>query len=199
MDLTQTTTAMLEGLHDPANEPVWEAFDLRYRPIIIGFARNLGLDEADAADIAQETLSRFVHEYRLGKYDRNRGRLGAWLVGIARYRIATLRRDRAGKYNIQGDSVLADLDNDERLSVIWEDQRRQQILRQAMDELKTRTRVEPKTISAFEMLVVHQLSPQNVAEEMGMSVHDVYLAKSRVAQKLRDIVNAIETSYDEEG
>ena len=95
MELTRTTTALLEGLRDSENAILWEAFDRRYRPILVGFARNLGLDEVDAADVAQETLSRFVQEYREGRYDRSRGRLGAWLVGIARYRILDLRRKRA--------------------------------------------------------------------------------------------------------
>jgi hypothetical protein len=44
VDLTRTTTEMLAALHDARNEPAWEAFDARYRPIIVGFARNLGLD-----------------------------------------------------------------------------------------------------------------------------------------------------------
>ena len=59
MENTRTTTAMLDALHDPENALVWETFDKRYRPILIGFARNLGLSEQDAADIAQETLTRF--------------------------------------------------------------------------------------------------------------------------------------------
>jgi len=72
---TTTTTALLDGLHDPANEEVWREFDTRYRPIILGFAVKLGLSDEDAADVAQDTLARFVQEYRAGRYDRTRGRL----------------------------------------------------------------------------------------------------------------------------
>ena len=53
MEITRTTTAMLEALHDPANAEVWEAFDRRYRSILIGFARNLGLNDQDAADVGR--------------------------------------------------------------------------------------------------------------------------------------------------
>ena len=79
-----TTTVLLDGLYDPANSVVWRQFDQRYRPIIIGFARRLGLTDDDAADIAQETLVRFVKEYRAGKYDRTRGRLRTWIIAMVR-------------------------------------------------------------------------------------------------------------------
>ncbi len=67
MDINRTTTAMLDALHDAGNADVWEQFDRRYRPILIGFARNLGLTDQDSADIAQETLARFLSEYRNGR------------------------------------------------------------------------------------------------------------------------------------
>ena len=71
------------------------------------------------------------------------------------------------------------------------------LLREALSELRTKSRTDPRTVEAFEMLVYHGLSPQVVAEQMGMSTHDVYLAKSRVAAKLREIVVRLEAEYEE--
>jgi DNA-directed RNA polymerase specialized sigma24 family protein len=71
------------------------------------------------------------------------------------------------------------------------------LLREALEELRTKSRTDPKTVQAFEMLVYHGLAPQVVAEQMGMSTHDVYLAKSRVAAKLREIVLRLEAEYEE--
>ena len=197
MELTRTTTALLEGLRDSENAILWEAFDRRYRPILVGFARNLGLDEVDAADIAQETLSRFVQEYRDGRYDRSRGRLGAWLVGIARYRILDLRRKRAGNRQVPDPDALSDLDDEQHLSQIWDRERRQAVLQEAMSELREHSKTDPRTIEMFELLMVHGLSTQSVAEQMGVTDHDVYLAKSRVAQRLRSIVERLEAEYDD--
>ncbi|MEC8559084.1 MAG: sigma-70 family RNA polymerase sigma factor [Planctomycetota bacterium] len=197
MELTRTTTALLEGLRDSENAILWEAFDRRYRPILVGFARNLGLDEVDAADVAQETLSRFVQEYREGRYDRSRGRLGAWLVGIARYRILDLRRKRAGSRQVAEPEALASLDDEQHLSRIWDQERRQALLQEAMGELREHSRTDPRTIEIFELLMVHGLSTQAVAEQMGVSDHDVYLAKSRVAQRLRKIIERLEAEYDD--
>ena len=198
MNLDRTTTAMLDALHDANNATMWEAFDRRYRPILIGFSRNLGLGEQDAADIAQETLARFLAEYRDGRYDRDKGRLGAWLVGIARYRILDLHRRRSGKRQLAGESAIVDMDDEQHLSKVWEDQRRQAVLQNAMIELKENSRTDPRTIRIFEMLMVHGVQAQAVADEMEITVHDVYLAKSRVAQRLRKIVERIEAEYDDD-
>src|SRR5688572_33473691 len=81
-----TTTALLCGLLDPAAEQSWLEFDARFRPIVRGFAMKLGLSEADAEDVTQEALARFVKYYRQGKYDRTRGRLSSWLITIAQNR-----------------------------------------------------------------------------------------------------------------
>lgn len=196
-DPERTTTALLVGLSDPRNAAAWEAFDRRYRPILTGFVRNCGVREVDAAEIAQETIVRFVEEYREGRYDRSRGRLGAWLVTIARYRVLDLRR-RAGTARIErGESAMVDLDDERSVGAAYEAERRQSLLREALSELRTRSRTDPRTVQAFEMLVYHGLSPQVVAEQMSMSTHDVYLAKSRVAAKLREIVQRLEAEYEE--
>jgi RNA polymerase sigma-70 factor (ECF subfamily) len=201
VDLTRTTTEMLAALHDARNEPAWEAFDARYRPIIMGFARNLGLGESDAADVAQETLVRFIQDYREQKYDRTKGRLGAWLVGIARYRILDHRRRKATRMEVAADALpgaaLGDLDDPDRLQAAWDAEHRQAILREAMMELRRSTKTDERTIRAFELVVAHGRQPAQVAEELGITTHDVYLAKSRVAQRLREIVQRLESVYDE--
>ena len=196
-NLSRTTTAMLDALHNPADVAAWEEFDTRYRPVLIGFARNLGLDDADAADVAQETLARFLEQYRDGRYQRERGRLGAWLVGIARYRILDLRR-KHGRRPLRGESAMIDLDDEKGMTEVWEEERRKAVLRQAMDRLRSGSRTDEKTIRAFEMLFVHGMNPQAVADELEMSVQGVYVAKSRIAERLQKLVTQIEQEFDED-
>ena len=197
MNLDRTTTALLIGLFDPRNAAAWEAFDRRYRPILVGFIRNCGVRESEAMEIAQETIVRFVEEYRDGKYDRTRGRLGTWLVTIARYRMLDARR-RTGTARIErGESGIVNLDDEKSVDQAYDTQRRLALLQEALEELRTRSKTDPKTVRAFEMLVYHGLSTAAVASELKMSAHDVYLAKSRVAAKLREIVIRLESEYEE--
>ena len=101
-----TSTLLLAGLADSNNSVVWEEFDARYRPIVFGYARRLGLSEEEAADAAQDAMVRFVQEYRLGKYDRARGRLRSWLIGIVKARAIDVLRAKARRREARGDSVL---------------------------------------------------------------------------------------------
>ena len=198
IDPTRTTTAMLEGLFDPTDDDVWSSFDARYRPIVEGFARRIGLSEADAADAAQETMARFLQEYRAGKYDRSRSRLRSWLIGIARYRALDIQRWRAGRREHRGESVVDVVSDEAHLSTLWEEERRQVLLRRAMDELKKTGRTSDKTTQAFELLMFQQMSPGDVAEALGMTTRDVYMAKSRIAERLRTIVTRLDAEYDGE-
>ena len=195
IDLTRTTTQLLNDLHDPQNQQVWETLDSRYRPIILNFVRRLGLSDADAADVAQETLIQFTREYRDGRYDRERGRLRSWIITIARYKVAAVRRAQArGGGPARGDSVIVNLEDEAELTRIWEVERRTILLRQAMEQLKSTSRTADRTIQAFELLVTRHMAAPAVAEALGMSVHDVYLAKSRCTRKLREILESLEAA-----
>ena len=195
---SRTTSSMLAALHDPQDAAVWEAFDARYRPVLVGFARNLGLTPEEAADVAQETLARFVEQYREGRYERERGRLGAWLVGIARYRVLDVRRAH-GRRAVRGESAMVDLDDEASLSAAWDAERRARIIDLAMERLRNSGRTDPKTIEAFELLMVHGLTAPVVAEQLEMPVQSVYVAKSRIATRLQSLVEEVEAEFDEEG
>lgn len=187
---------MLDGLHDPANDAVWLEFDDRYRPILIGVARRLGLGEADAADVAQETLVRFVAAYRQGKYDRDRGRLGAWLTGIARHCAAELRDRRAARREQRGLSAIDHLPDEPATMAAWDAACQAEVLRRAMERLRAESRAEDRTIRAFERVAFEHESPAEVAHAMGMTANDVYLAKHRCLKRLREIVASLSVSYE---
>jgi RNA polymerase sigma-70 factor (ECF subfamily) len=193
---TRTTTLLLDDLRDSDNAPAWEEFDSRYRPIVAGMARRLGLTEHDAADAAQETMVRFLREYRAGKYDRTRGRLRAWVAVIARSCIADLRRARARVRVARGESAMPDLPASEEMERMWDEELRETLLRRADEALRKDTRLDEKTIRAFELLAVKGLGVKEAAEELGMTVESVYKARSRCLKQLRAIVEELTAAYE---
>lgn len=193
---TTTTTALLDALLNSEDEAIWTEFDGRYRPIITGFAMRLGLPPTDAADIAQETLLQFLRDYRCGKYDRSRGRLGAWVIGIARHRVYDLKRAQVRRRERRGESAIVDLPDEGRMTRIWDEECRQAILKEALAKLRETTRTDPKTIDAFVRHVIDRQPPETVARELGMSVQAVYLAKHRCLARLRTIVEELEGAYE---
>jgi len=190
-----TTTRLLEGLHRPGDAGAWEEFDRRYRPILVGFLRRMGLNENDAADVAQETLACFLQDYRAGKYDRQQGRLRSWLIGIARCRLADLRRAQGRRRELRGESALGDLPDTADVESVWDAEQRQFIFEQAVRELRQTSRFNERTIAAFERVVLRREAVETVAAELGLTPQEIYNAKNRVVERLRAIVKRYEECF----
>lgn len=186
--ITNTTIELLDGLHDSNNRAAWDEFDRRYRPILIAFLRRMGLDETDAADVAQDTLTCFVQDYRARKYVREQGRLRSWLIGIARCRLADLRRLKGRRRERRGESAIEGLPNDSDADAIWEAEKRRVMFLQAVAELRETTRFNERTIQAFERVVLRHEPVEYVSAELGLSAQEIYNAKNRVVERLREIV-----------
>ena len=56
---------------------------------------------------------------------------------------------------------------------------------------RTKSRVEPRTWQAFEMQALQGASGEEVAEEMGMSLSNVYVSRHRVQKMLKDELLAL--------
>ncbi len=193
---TRTTTSLLQALQDPAGTAVWRGFDARYRPIITAFARRLGLGMHDAAEAAQQTLSEFARDYGAGGYDRARGRLGSWVLAIARHRVADIQRAAERRRVRRGESAMIDVSAAGRLSAIWEAERRRTVLEAAWAELRSSARTSPVTLRAFELLVLRGVPAEAVAEDCTVSVAEVYRIKHRLTRRLREIVADMTGAFD---
>lgn len=191
-----TTRLLLTAIIDPTNENAWRDFDARYRPVIEGFARRLGLADPDAADIAQETLARFLRDYRLGKYDPRRARLRSWMIAIAKARIATLKESRAARVGWRGESAFGDLPAEEVLEKHWDKEADEAILQEGLQRLWETTKTDERTIQAFKMVVIDQRESNEVAKELGISLDSVYAAKHRCTAQLRTILQELNQLYD---
>lgn len=190
-----TTTLLLDSLKDVANAPAWEEFDARYRRVIEDFAGSLGLREDDAAEVAQQTLADFAQSYRSGRYERGKGRLHSWIIGIAQNKVADVYRAKARGPGQVSDTAMGDLSDANRLTQLWDDQVRQNILRRALERLQTETNLDAKTIRAFEMVAIRGVTVEAAAAECGMKAADVYVAKHRALSKLRKIVSELTEAY----
>jgi DNA-directed RNA polymerase specialized sigma24 family protein len=119
-------------------------------------------------------------------------------VTIARYRVLDHRRKAQSLPRNASESTIVNLDDDRSVGDAYEAQRRLSILREAMQELQARTKTDPRTIRAFELLYYHGMTANATAADLGMQVQEVYLATSRVAARIREIVARIEREYEEE-
>src|SRR5262245_4166481 len=120
MSGTITTTELLESLKNPSHHTAWQLLDSRMRPVVLAVVRRLGLTPDEAEEVAQAALVEVFEGYQKGKYQRGRGRLRSWVVGIAR----NLALDSLGRRaRARGGSVSPpDVPDAARVSVIWDEE-----------------------------------------------------------------------------
>jgi RNA polymerase sigma-70 factor (ECF subfamily) len=186
-----TRASLLIRLRDRSDQSAWNEFVTVYGPVIYRFARNRGLQDADAADMMQDVLRSVTGAIGRLDYDPQQGRFRGWLFTITRNRVMTLLASRKGKPRGTGNSdVNALLANqaDPRggLDDEWELEYRRSQTALAMDQV--RPEFTQKVWMAFWGTAVEARSPDEVGQELKMSTGAVYVAKSRVLARLRDVV-----------
>lgn len=192
---TRTTTRLLDALKDTSNELAWSHIDGRFRPVIAGLARRLGLRESEADEVAQQTLAEFVRAYRDGRYDRGKGRLSSWILGIAHN--TALKAMRTGRRD-GSSTALESVPDEPTLRSIWTDERDRLILDRALGMLRDETSVDDRTLRAFELVGLRGVPAAQAAEQCGMTVDQVYVAKNRVTKRLRALVEQLTKAFEED-
>ena len=196
INLTRTTTALLDGLGDEAGGMAWDELDRRYRPLLFNLGRRHGLSEVEAADVAQETMIDFLKAFRAGRFDRDRGRLRSWMIGIQRRRMVDVVRDRL-KRGIVAGATQAEFEPDEaELERAWDEERDRVVLEDALAALRSESGTAEKTVRAFELVAIRGLPAAETAAQLGMSISDVYVAKSRCLKRLRGLIAEREAAFE---
>jgi len=190
-----TTTTVLDRLRDAGDHSAWTGFVERYRGPIASFSRKTGLSQEDADDVAQETMMAFLESYRRGGYQRGRGQLSQFLFGIARHKIQHARRKtgaaaRQFSYEADASEAMANVPGADELQQAWDREWRESILMQCL--ARVREEVAPQTYEAFRLVAVEAREPARVAEQLGMTRNAVFIAKHRVATRLRQLCAACE-------
>lgn len=190
-----TRVCLLTRMKDGANADAWGEFVRQYGPVVYGFARKRGLQDADASDITQEVLrsvSRYVGRM---EYDPARGTLRGWLYTVTRNKIFNFLSSRRNRPCGSGGWI-----NQERLDAVpdesthpdwqWELEYRRVLSARAMGLIKHEFQVN--TWKAFWGTAVEGRRAADVGAELGMAPGAVYVAKCRVRARLRNEVRRLE-------
>jgi RNA polymerase sigma-70 factor (ECF subfamily) len=187
-----TTTQILHQLKQEDVPQAWEALCNHFQPIIIHFGRELGLTTEQAEDAAQETLMTFVKALRKGRYDREKGRLSAWLFGIAQrvIRNARTQAGRASGLQAQPAPGQGGLSDEQALKLTWETQWQRIVLSRCLQ--RVRHEIDPTVYEAFRLYALLDTPPEQVAKHLDISRNAVYIAKTRVLSRLRTYISQLE-------
>src|SRR5439155_26316127 len=105
MDEPPTTRpSLLVRLRDAQDEWAWSQFVEIYAPLVYGFARKHGLQDADAADLTQDVLHAVSSAAKKLEYDPERGSFRGWLFTVVRNRLRDFWTGQARQCQGSGDS-----------------------------------------------------------------------------------------------
>jgi RNA polymerase sigma-70 factor (ECF subfamily) len=184
-----TTATVLQKLQDFGNHEAWDSFAERFRRPVVSFARGMGLKQADAEDVAQETLLAFAEAYRRGQYDPTKGRLSRFLFGIAYRQSLRARRSGVGTgvrdVNVGESAFWSEIPDEQAASGIWDTEWEKSVLDNCLQQV--RQEFEPQTYRAFEAVVREERQPEEVAQSLGISIKSVYNAKHRILKRIREL------------
>ncbi len=184
-----TRPSLLIRVRDNDDGQAWAQFVETYAPLIYGFARRQGLQDADAADLTQEALRAVCRGVKTLEYDPSRGSFRAWLFTVVRNKLRDSLARRGCPGRGTGDTATHELLNnqsaldDDRASE-WDELYERRLFTQAAEQV--RDKVEESTWQAFWQTAVDGKRAKEVAQELGMSVAAVYLAKGRVMTRLKE-------------
>lgn len=189
-----TTTQLLDDLKTTDDEAAWTEFCSHFQPVIIRFAVKLGLSKVEAEDAAQETMAAFFKSFKEGKYDPGKGRLSNWLFGISKRVILNLRGRQPLEHLIAdkstGTSFWDMVQDDKTLGRTWELEWQQMVMKRCMEQV--RQEFEPKVFGAFRLYAIEQFPVEQVCDRFDMSRNAVYIAKSRILSRLRELKQQFE-------
>lgn len=199
-ELLPTRASLIGRLKDWNDQSSWQEFFDVYWKLIYGVARQSGLNDAEAQDVVQETLVSVAKHMPNFRYDATTGSFKTWLLNMTRWRIIDQVRRRArlpasAASNNAADSEtlliekIADPASD-TLEKLWEAEWQANLLTAAMSKVKRRA--DPQKFQIFDLYVNKEWPPEKVAATFKVSVDQVYLAKHRITDMIREEVQRLE-------
>lgn len=192
-DSPLTRASLLVQLRDGSNHQAWQEFMSLYGPVVYGFARKRGLQDADAADLMQDVLRSVSSSIGRLDYDRNQGTFRGWLFTVTRNKIFNFLSARRIRPQGSGDSstnrLLASHPDANDGAETWEVEYQRRVAAIAMERVKGE--FQENTWRAFWLTAVEGVAAAEVGQQTGLSSGAVYVAKSRVLARLKEEVEAM--------
>jgi RNA polymerase sigma-70 factor (ECF subfamily) len=186
-----TRSSLLLRIRDPRDGEAWGEFVGIYTPLIHRYCQRRGLQDADAADVAQEVtlaVSKAIGRFELKPV---RGTFRSWLFRITHNAFADfLERQRraplGGRTTIQ--RIVED-QPDASAEEVWDREYQRYLFDWVCQQV--RDHFEESTWQAFWRTAVEKEKGEDVARALGISVGAVHIAKSRVLARMKKKMGSV--------
>ena len=191
-----TRVTLLARIRDGRDADAWSEFVQLYGPVVYRFARNRGLQDADAADLMQDVLRSVARNAHRMEYDPKRGTFRGWLYTVTRNKIYNFLSAQRNRPRGTGDTDAHERldatparEDDRNPDAEWEKEYQRRISARALERVKGE--FQSTTWQAFWETAVEGKPAAEVGASLKMTAGAVYVAKSRVLARLRDEVKTL--------
>jgi RNA polymerase sigma-70 factor (ECF subfamily) len=187
----ETRETLIQRLPDTADVEAWTVFVEIYEPLLFRLALGRGMQPADAEDFVQEVLTAVTRNVESWVASENRGSFRAWLFHIARNLAVNFLTRPKHKRLGTGDSRIGRMLEDVRApsadsTELFLKEYRRELFRWAAE--RVREQVAERQWMAYWLTSIEGRPIAEVAKELKMSAGSIYIARSRITKRIREII-----------
>lgn len=201
VNLPVTRPSLLLRIRDPQDAEAWRDFVRIYAPVVYGYGRRRGLQDADAADLTQDVLRAVAAAAGRLEYDPRRGSFSGWLFTVAHHQLCDLaarrRRQGAGAGDTRVRALLEQQPARDDDRDVWQREYERRLFNWAAE--RVRGSFQESTWRAFWWTAVEGQSVKEVAARLHLTAAAVYLARSRVMARLRERIEQVGEDFEDPG
>ena len=189
---SSTRSSLLLRIRDPRDTEAWATFVEVYGRLVYRHCRGRGLHHEDAENVTQEVFARVSQSIRGFEYRPELGRFRDWLGTVTRNEINRFLKKEVRA--VQGNESVEEEGALGRAAARGEDTAwTEEFNAHLLDTALTRSRphFEEQTWRAFSLVWLERRPAAEVADELKIPIDRVYVAKSRVLERLQQEVQEL--------
>lgn len=190
-DTPEILSNLLLRIRNPGDGEAWDEFVGFYTPLIHRYCQRRGLQDADAADVTQEVM--LAVSGAIGRFELKpiKGAFQSWLFRITHNTFVDFLDRRRRDLHGGGTAAhrILEAQPNPGADDLWNREHQRWMFEWACCQV--RGEFEETTWQAFWRTAVDNLKGDEVARALGISLGAVYIARSRVLARLKEIVSRV--------
>ena len=184
--MEDTPLSLIERLTSKGQSEDWSRLSAMYRPLLVNWVRPLVPQDSDVEDVVQETLLVVIAKVGEFRHAGIPGSFRSWLRAIMAIKVRAFWRAQ-GRVPVATDpmgQMLRELEHDDSQAARrWDTEHDRHVIESLLERI--RPEFAPMTWRAFKLYTMRGMSPTEVAACLGMTANAVFIARSRILNRLR--------------
>lgn len=177
-----TRASLLLRIRHKTDLEAWAEFDAIYRPLLMKFGRNRGLNQNDAEEVTQECMALVDRHIKDFDYDPGKGRFKGWLKTCVINQVRKLRRKRKEDLAESG-AFVREQEREPDPEAVFDDLWMREHLSYCLRQIKND--IDENVFRAFELHVLKDWPADRVCETCKIQPNNLYQIKWRMLRRLQ--------------